>query len=76
MAVAVSNWISVQRRGDLQMRVAIKEMALAQSAIQETQLRLLDGAIPLTLTSGVPKTYRYYIDSSTVTFRIEYKSFP
>jgi type II secretory pathway pseudopilin PulG len=76
MAVAISNWVTVQRRGDMQMRVAIKEMTLAQSAIQETRFRLLDGEIPLTLSSGSPTLFKYYIDSSTVTVQIEYQSFP
>lgn len=76
MGVALSNWIGVQRRGDLQMRVAIKETMLAQSAVQETRLRLIDGTIPSGCTRGVPNTFRYYIGTSTVTVTVSCDPYP
>ena len=76
MALAISNWISIQRRGDLQMRVSMKEAMLAQSAIGETRFRLLKGLIPNTCVPGVPQEFTYFIEGSTVTVRIDCAPFP
>jgi hypothetical protein len=74
MAVSLANWIGVQRRGDLQMRVAIKEATLAQSALFEARLRMLDD--PALQNCGGERTFRYFIDRSTITVTIDCASFP
>jgi type II secretory pathway pseudopilin PulG len=75
MAMAISNWVSVQRRGDVQMRVAMKETMLAQSAIQETRLRLFMGTISSNC-NGVPQLSQYYVNGSTVSVRVDCVPFP
>lgn len=76
MGVALSNWIGLQRRGDVQMRVALKETMLAQSAIQETRLRMIDGLTPTACVGGTPTTFTYYLDRSTITVTIDCAPFP
>lgn len=76
VGLALSNWIGIQRRGDMQMRVAMKEIMLAQSAVQETRLRLIDGTIGTGCVRGVPSTFTYYVARSTVTVTIDCDPFP
>lgn len=77
LAISLSNWISVQRRGGMRMRVAIKETMIAQSALQETKLRLISdpilrGCPPL----GPFNPFTYVIDRSTITITINCLPYP
>ncbi len=74
MGVALANWIGVQRRGDLQMRVAINDALLAQSAIQETRFRMISTPGLRNCSSG--NSFLYFIDRSTVTVSIDCVPFP
>jgi hypothetical protein len=76
MAVTISNWVTVQRRGDLQMRVTMKETMLAQSAIQETRFRLSSGALSTACDPVNPQEFTYYVDRSTISIRIDCAPFP
>ncbi len=76
MALSISNWVNIQRRGDTQRRIAIKEHYLAQTAIQETRLRMAEGTIG-PCVRNVPQTFTYFtVDGSTITVQVDCNPFP
>lgn len=70
IGLSLSNWISIQRRGDMRMRLAIKERALSQSAIQETMRRFIETPA-LANCANAPQSFTYVIDRTTVTVTID-----
>lgn len=76
MALSISNWVNIQRRGDTQRRIAVREHYLAQNAIQEMRLRMAEGAIG-PCVRNIPQTFTYFIvDGSTVTVQVDCNPFP
>ncbi len=69
--VALLNWINVRRKGDLGMRLAIKEAALGSSAIDETRYQMLTNPAFSSCTPGAPQTFSYTVGSATVTITID-----
>jgi hypothetical protein len=76
MGISISNWVNIQRRGDLQMRVATKEHLLAQNAIQEARLRMFLPPGPDPCVTNVPQIFTYFVGTSTITVRTDCNPYP
>lgn len=75
IGVAISQWVSINRRGGMQMRLGNKQNALAMSALQETRLAILDGRVNRNFTAAHPD-YNFSIESSSSTMTVSIRCVP
>lgn len=75
IGISISEWVSIRRRGDMQMRLENKQTTLAMSALQETRLAILDGRVDRDFTA-VRMDNNFSIESTSSTMKVSIVCFP
>lgn len=74
IGISISEWVSIQRRGGMQMRLGNKQHTLAMLAVQETLLAILDGRVDRNFTAPHPD-YNFSIEGSSSTMTVSISCF-
>ncbi len=74
IGISISEWVSIRRRGDMQMRLGNKQSTLAMLAVQDTLLAILDGRVDRNFTAPHPD-YNFSIEGSSSTMTVSITCF-
>lgn len=74
IGISISEWVSIRRRGDMQMRLGNKQTTLARSALNETLLAIIDGRVDRNFAAAHPD-YNFSIQSTSSTLTVSIQCF-